>query len=218
MVLVSRSVDLHHSVSQHLWKELTVLQTTTGAEFHRQHRLHRRQVGCRKGCDACCHTLFSITEIEAAAISRAVRVLSPDLLEGLRKRSRNYLERRHSILEIYGYREGRGELSPREARLPCPALVEGSCAIYRDRPTLCRLYGVALIHPNQADRVFACQLNFTPGQRIEDSHLRASQQKVSSQRAALDRAYTTAKGRRFHEPVTVAHALLEDFEPYLPPE
>lgn len=217
-MLVSRSVDLHHSVLHDLWKELIVLQSIATGEFDRQHRLHRKQIGCRKGCEACCHTLFSITEMEAAAISRAVRGLSPDLLEGLRKRSRSYLERRDAILETYGYREGRGELSPREARLPCPALVEGSCAIYRDRPTLCRLYGVALIHPNQADRVFACQLNFTPGQRIEDSHLRASQQKVSSQREALEQAYATAKGRRFHEPVTVAHALIEDFGSYLPPK
>jgi Fe-S-cluster containining protein len=201
-------VDLHHSVSHGLWKELIVLQKTATDEFRRQRQIHGKKVSCRKGCDACCHTPFVITEIEAAAIGRAVRAFSAELQQRLREKSRSYIERRATTFKSSGYREGRGELAPSEARLPCPALDEGRCSIYQDRPIVCRLYGVALIHPSYGDRVFACQLNFAPGEHIEDPDLAQRQHQVAGQRAALEAAYSGASGLRFREPITVAHALL----------
>ena len=215
---VSSGVDLHHSVSAGPWKELNVLQSATDDEFQRQRRLHRKKVGCRPGCVACCHAPFSISEIEAATIDRELKTLDLQLQQRLRESALEYLVRRKSVLEEHGYREGRGELVPHEMRLPCPALINEHCTVYRARPTLCRAYGVAVMHANYSDRVFACQLNFAPGEQIQDANLTKRQTHLAQQKATADRVYSETGGKRYHEPITVAHALVEDFETCLPTE
>jgi Fe-S-cluster containining protein len=95
-------------------------------------------------------------------------------------------------------------------------LLNGRCAIYAHRPTLCRRFGAALTHSDDAERVFACQLNFAEGERIDDAQLISGQQEMAKQTLELSRAYVQAGGRRYREPITVAHALLEDFRAYLP--
>lgn len=215
---VSSGVDLHHSVSTGPWKELNVLQSAADDEFQRQRRLHRKKVGCRPGCVACCHAPFSISEIEAAAIGRELKMLDLPLQQTLKQSALDFLIRRKSMFSEHGYREGRGELVPQEMRLPCPALVHERCMIYRVPPTLCRVYGAAVMHASYSDRVFACQLNFSPGERIDDAELTKRHALLAQQKVTADRVYTESGGKRYHEPITVAHALVEDFETYLPTE
>ena len=193
-----------------------VLQAAAGTDFQRQSKLHSGRFKCREGCAGCCHTPFAISELEAAAISQAVALLPPQLTAELRGRAAEYLRLRLAIFSVHGYRQSRGELAPDPEQVRCPALVNGRCSIYEHRPTLCRRFGAALTHPNEADRVFACQLNFSPGERIDDAQLIPGQRELARQTLALNQMYVQAGGRRYSEPITVAHALLEDFQAYLP--
>jgi Fe-S-cluster containining protein len=154
--------------------------------------------------------------MEAAAVSQAIAFLPSQLVAGLRRRAAEYLRRRLAVFSAHGYRQSRGELAPESERVACPALVDGNCSIYRHRPTLCRRFGTALMRPDESYRVFACQLNFAPGERIVDPDLISGQQELARQTLELSRIYARAGGQRYREPITVAHALLEDFRSYLP--
>jgi Fe-S-cluster containining protein len=157
-----------------------------------------------------------ISETEAAAVSQAVAFLPAQRVARLRRGAAEYLQRRLAVFSAHGYRQSRGELAPESERVACPALVNGRCSIYLHRPTLCRRFGAALMRPNESDRVFACQLNFSPGERIDDPDLVSGQRELTRQTLELSQMYARARGRRYNEPITVAHALLEDFRSYLP--
>lgn len=203
-------------MSQQLWKALHVLQDAADSDFHRQRKQHSGRFRCGEGCAACCRTPFAISEAEAAAISRNVGLLPAPRCDELRIRAVEYLDRRLAVFSQYGYRQSRGELAPEPERVECPALLNGRCSIYAHRPVLCRRFGAALIHPGDAHRAFACQLNFAPGELIDDRQIIARQQELAQHAAGLRRAYVQAGGRAYSEPITVAHALLEDFQAYLP--
>lgn len=154
--------------------------------------------------------------MEAAAVGRAAERLEESVQNELQARAREYLRNRLRIMKEHGYRQSRGELAPLAERLPCPALANGSCLVYEDRPILCRQYGAVIVHPEQANRVFACELNFAPGERVKDALLAAQQQETAAVRSVVETAYVKAGGRRYPEPLTVAHALLHDLGAYLP--
>ena len=101
-------------------------------------------------------------------------------------------------------------------RLACPALVNGECAIYDERPITCRKFGMPLHHPEQPNRIFACELNFSPGESYEDPKLVSIQSGIAEQWTRLQSEFDARGGRRAEEPLSVADALLEDFSPYSP--
>lgn len=154
--------------------------------------------------------------MEAASISQAVAFLPAQLVAKLECRAAQYLRQRLAVFTTHGYRQSRGELAPEPEQVACPALVEGRCSIYEHRPTLCRRFGAALMHIDESDRVFACQLNFSEGERIADVQLLSNQQDLAAQIRELSQMYVRATGRRYSEPITVAHALIGDFRAYLP--
>ena len=187
------------------------------AEFQRNINLHGERIHCCRGCSQCCHQLFQITEVEAAAISRAVKEMPPAEREDLRARARDYLPGRDEILRRHGMIEAWGHLPPEGTRLPCPALSpDSACRIYQHRPLICRKFGIPLYNPQKPGRVFACELNFAPGEEIEDPHLVKIQTGIYHAWKAVQDDYNAVGGRRDDFPVTVAHALLNDFEGYLP--
>jgi len=154
--------------------------------------------------------------MEAAAISKAISFLPSPLVAALIRHAGEYLRKRLAVFSTHGYRQSRGELPPEPERVACPALVDGSCSIYEHRPTLCRRFGAALMDPGETDRVFACQLNFSEGESIDDAQLISAQRDLARQTLNLNQMFVQASGRRYSEPITVAHALLEDFQAYLP--
>lgn len=89
--------------------------------------------------------------------------------------------------------------------------------IYARRPLLCRLFGAPVEHPSAPGRIFACELNYLPGHPLEDPDFRTAQSKLTAERAAVEAAFESLGGRRYREPITVAHAFLEDFRRLLPP-
>jgi len=101
-------------------------------------------------------------------------------------------------------------------RLACPALEDSACQIYTHRPLVCRKYGIPLYHPQKPDRLFACELNFQPGEEIEDSQLVQIQTSIHDRWAEVQAEFNRRGGSQDPKPITVARAILEDFEPYLP--
>jgi Fe-S-cluster containining protein len=187
------------------------------AEFQRNLHLHGARIHCRRGCSQCCFHLFQITEIEAAAISQAVRRMPEMERAELQARARDYLPRRAEIVRRHGMVEAWGHLPPEGCRLACPALSpEGACRIYNCRPLICRKFGMPLYSPQKPGRVFACELNFAAGDQIEDDQLVQIQTGIYDYWKSTQDAYNKAGGRRDDLPITVARALLENFEPYLP--
>jgi Fe-S-cluster containining protein len=181
-------------------------------EFARNRRLHGDRIQCRAGCSDCCHQLFQITEIEAAAISRGVAALPRAARDALRDRSGPYLAARHELIARQGEPEAWGQLPPPGTRLACPALVDGACAIYEYRPLICRKFGIPLWNPDRPGRVYACSLNFRDGDEIEDGQLIQIQTGIHERWKKEQAAYNAHGGYRDPEPITVARAILEDFQ------
>lgn len=187
------------------------------AEFGRNLAVHGDRIHCRRGCSHCCYQIFQITEPEAAMISRAVRQMPPKERDDLQARARAYLPRREALLREHGLIEAWGHLPPEGTRLACPALSDdGACRIYEHRPLICRKYGIPLYNPQKPGRVFACELNFQRGEEIDDPRLVQIHTTLFQDWKQTQEDYNLRGGRRDDLPVTVARALLEDFETYLP--
>lgn len=96
-----------------------------------------RPVSCRKGCTACCFHLVPLSPAEAFSIRDTVGGLPARERSAVRSRFR----RRQARLERAGS-PGTSLLSDPEsyfkARIPCPFLARGVCAIHPSRPLACR--------------------------------------------------------------------------------
>ena len=134
----------------------------------------------------------------------------------MEQRAREYLPKREALLESRDVPDAWGSLPPPSLRLPCPALEDGACQVYSHRPLICRKYGVPLYNPKKADQIFACELNFRPGEEIEATELVQIQTAIHDRWAVVNREYNQRGGRRDPKPLTVARAILEDFEKYVP--
>jgi Fe-S-cluster containining protein len=185
-------------------------------EFARNKQLHGAKIQCRRGCTDCCHHLFQITELEAAFISTAVKTLPPGKLQPMKQRARQYMHDREKLLSDRQVPDAWGSLPPPGLRLACPALEDGACQIYENRPLICRKYGMPLFNPRKPDQVFACELNFKPGEGIEDPRLVQIHTNLYHDAVNIQEEYNRQGGRRDTKPINVARAILEDFEEYLP--
>lgn len=114
---------------------------------------HPDVIPCRKGCAACCHGPFDISVADAAQVVGAFRALDPELRERVGGRAARQVEAMrvlepgwtapHAISAIGEARFDR--VSDALAADPCPMLEQGGCAIYRDRPMICRLMGLGML-------------------------------------------------------------------------
>ena len=189
-----------------------------GREFRRNRRLHGGKIRCKQGCTDCCHQVFPITEVEAAEISRGITTLDPQLRARLVENAGAYLPRRAEIFNRHGYIRAWGHLPKPEMRLACPALINGECAIYEQRPIHCRKVGMPLHHPERSGRIFACELNFRPGESYQDAQLVPIQSAMAEDWVQLQVEFDKRGGKREQEPICVADALLKNYKARLPPE
>jgi Fe-S-cluster containining protein len=153
------------------------------AEFARNRRLHGARIRCGAGCDACCHQVFEIANVDAAHIGEGVRRLEPSRRELLEARAREYTAGR---------------------RKACPALEDGVCTIYDFRPVMCHKFGMPLFNPDKPERIFACELNFKHGEEIVDPDLIQIQTGIHEAWTALVSGAQDGSG-----PWNVARAILE---------
>jgi hypothetical protein len=73
-----------------------------------------------------------------------------------------------------------------------------------------------IVQPDQPGRTFACELNFSRGETIDDTQLVTIQTAINDRWSGLQQHYDRAGGHRAELPISVAQAIMEDFEPYLP--
>jgi Fe-S-cluster containining protein len=177
-------------------------------EFRRVAERFSDRMQCRKGCSMCCSQMFSISLVEAAFISRAVKALPDDERQQLQAAAREYLARAPRQ-DVAG--DGQETVLPRPGlRLVCPALKEDSCSIYSARPIICHKWGIPVFNPVKPLELQACELNFRPGEAIDVDGLLEPQ-------VALLEDWVELKSQVNSPPktATVAEALLFDYEELL---
>ncbi len=97
---------------------------------------HPGALACRRGCAACCDTERVVADIEYDRLARAIEGLAPSV---------------------------RARLGRREDGA-CPLLLDGACAVYAERPLVCRAHGLPVAWEGGRD---VCPLNFE-GRNLED--------------------------------------------------
>ncbi|HXG91118.1 MAG TPA: YkgJ family cysteine cluster protein [Blastocatellia bacterium] len=184
------------------------------AEFRRVYQLFADRMQCRRGCSMCCSQMFSISLIEAAYISRAVKKLPEAERERLQAAARSYIAQ---AKKLTGADESDGEesITPRPGlRLPCPALRGDACTIYNARPIICRKWGIPLFNPKRPTELQACELNFRAGEEVDVDGLLEPQ-------VALLEDWVELKGRARRSlnypkrTATIAEAIAFDYEEIL---
>lgn len=211
----------------YFYREYQTVSALVDAEFARNAQRFQNHpapgdgtgLQCRRGCTACCSQLFDITLLEAAYISRHLRRLTPEKQVELRRRAEAYRPQRRRLLagrarERWAQRVV-GRLPLEGLRLPCPALdPNGTCSIYEARPLVCRQFGMPLYNPQRPGVLGACELNFSTGEQLHPNELVVIQTRIHQRweetNAALREAYPMPAN-----PLTVADALLEDFDTHL---
>jgi len=98
---------------------------------------HPEGLACRAGCSACCQQDLAIFPVEADRVRQAVQGLGEEVLRRLGDRL--------ATSETGG----------------CPLLWQDCCAIYPERPLICRTHGApVLVREEEGSRVDVCPLNF----------------------------------------------------------
>lgn len=105
------------------------------------------QMQCRDGCSRCCHQRFGVFEVEAHRVRAALARLS-----------RSDPERRERV---------RRQADDATAMHHCALLVDDRCAVYDERPLICRTHGlptrIPAEHGEHGESLQGCPLNFTSG-------------------------------------------------------
>lgn len=183
------------------------------AEFERGRRVHGARILCAAGCSTCCSQIFQITEVEAARISQHVATLPEAERAALQSRARDNLLKRNWL---FNDREQWGD-SMAGGGNPCPALTpQGACGMYEARPIMCRKFGVPIYNPDKPQTVMACELNFKPGDEIEDAELVQQQTSLYRAQQDLQAEWNGAGGGRDDKPWCIARAIVEDATKFLP--
>ena len=96
-------------------------------------KTHRKHLACKKGCDLCCMD-YSIFPVEFYSIQHELK-----------------------------NREIPVQTNQEADEKSCVFLVDHSCAVYAERPVICRTHGLPLIFANDDGEfeLSACELNFT---------------------------------------------------------
>lgn len=143
---------------------------------------------CKQGCDACCRVSLSVGPVEASAVRAGLALLDAERRARVRERGSRALAR-----------EPGGDLEPRCAMLED----DGSCAVYAQRPLICRTQGHALRYPHgliPADSVRAragdgdvtwCPLNYRGAPPRPEDVLEA--ERVDQLLALVNRRHAAAR-------------------------
>ncbi len=112
---------------------LVTLRTRVDAHFDEAARQAGDQMRCGRGCDQCCHVDLSVFDVEAAPLRDALTALPAATRARVRAQAQQTQR--------------------------CAMLLDGQCAVYDQRPLICRSHGAAVLLED--GRVEHCPLNFT---------------------------------------------------------
>ena len=205
-----------------IYRTYEELVSKVDQEFNRVRDIFIDRMQCRRGCSSCCSQLFSISTIEAAYISKAVKELDSESRELMRGKALAYLEEltgtpvdQTQSIEAHSriIDEALNRLVGRY-HIPCPALKDDACTIYNNRPIMARKFGIPLWNPKKPNELQACELNFKEGEVIEADGLVEPQIKLEYQ--WMEFKTNTDEQLGLPELVaTVASAIVFDYEELL---
>jgi len=194
------------------------IASLTEKEFDRNFNLYPGQMQCRKGCFLCCSQMFRITLIDAAVVSRAIKMLDPEARKKMQERTRQYIRKKEKmVLERAKDMnlDDDSEVPTIGLRLPCPALSEkGDCGIYESRPIVCRKFGMPIYDPKKPDELQTCELNFREVKEMDANQLIENQMKIYNHWMELKTEVNETLNPE-KRATTVAEAILFDYEEML---
>lgn len=136
--------DGDEGVRDHARAALVVLRRRVDEHFEAALSRSPGQMQCRAGCSRCCHHRFGVFEVEAhrvrAALARLARA-DPGLRERVRQQADDPATHHH-----------------------CALLVDDRCAVYDERPLICRTHGLPTRVRESGEghgSLQGCPLNFT---------------------------------------------------------
>lgn len=122
-------------------------QTETESIYARQ----SSHITCKKGCSSCCQTRIELFPVEFERVKSSFILLDAELQTHLRT-----------------------EAQAKWAAGVCPLLHDDACAVYENRPLICRTHGFPLrsrVRVPTGQSVDFCHLNFTDCHTIEDKDI-----------------------------------------------
>jgi hypothetical protein len=132
------------SARDHAGSALVVLRRRVDEHFGAALARSPAAMQCRDGCSRCCHQRFGVFEVEAHRVRAALARLSradPVLRERVRRQADDPAALHH-----------------------CALLVDDRCAVYDERPLICRTHGLPTrVVDEGIASLQGCPLNFTGG-------------------------------------------------------
>jgi Fe-S-cluster containining protein len=120
-------------------------------------------VGCKRGCHECCTVgFFDITLLDAIHLRRSLKDVPAAVRERVVAKANEQLDilekkkafsRKDPLLKTLPAIDS---ISRRSAKMSCPALENGVCMIYEQRPHICRIFGPTIRGPRRAVRLEGC--------------------------------------------------------------
>ncbi len=127
---------------------------------------HRDAMACKEGCATCCAADLTIFPVEAAPLRAACEALPDDARAAIRARA--------------------------AAGQHCALLLDGRCAVYAERPIICRTQGLAL--DLEDGTVTACPLNFDGAPEGVPAEDRLALPRLNLMLSMLHRAHCATEG------------------------
>lgn len=126
----------------HAGAALVVLRRRVDDHFAAAQGRSPGQMQCSAGCSRCCHQRFGVFEVEAHRVRTALARLAqtdPARRERVRRQADDPAVMHH-----------------------CALLVDERCAVYDERPLICRTHGLPTrVQDEHGDSLQGCPLNFT---------------------------------------------------------
>ena len=120
-------------------------------------------VGCPRGCHECCTVgFFDITLLDALYLRKALKDVPAPVRERVIAKANEQLDvlekkkafsRKDPLLKTLPSIDA---ISRRSAKMSCPALENGACMVYNQRPHICRIFGPTIRGPRRAVRLAGC--------------------------------------------------------------
>ena len=178
-------------------------------EFDRNVLKYGDKLKCRRGCSGCCSQLFRITGMDAYIIREHIKILPLEEQVRLRKNAEQYLKKVSELKT--GDSSNVSDDTIKKGDIPCPALgSEGECTIYEARPVVCRRFGIPIYDYKNPDNIYACGLNFSPGEEINDDDLIPNQTAIGMKWDELKDEFNESELRSMSAvSTTIAEAILK---------
>ncbi|MFN8674237.1 MAG: YkgJ family cysteine cluster protein [Candidatus Sericytochromatia bacterium] len=129
-------------------------------------------ITCKTGCYTCCSVtgMPTVYNVEWEKIANYLKKLDNHILEIIKNNNNELLkENKEILLELHNFIHNPSDKNTYENIIKkvneqlkeklCPFHIEGKCAIYEVRPSLCRAYGSFLLVSNSEEHYMSCDEN-----------------------------------------------------------